>query len=298
MELSWLMRLRIAAAMGAGALLIGILCWPSVATAEPLSIVRAGNLDAIGVCRLMILSVLSGFVAYFLSWPYGKEIGVLASPTGLAVWSLRSGSMANLMQANSSVETRQAIFASLRWESFLWLVVVLAGFAGVYLANQVKEKNWFNVDFKRLKRGIVNVNVLTAVLVSALIAGIIILQFARDVNVNDEQLGSLTGQPFTGQIAFAVIVGFGAAGFVVKKFLGLGYIWPILATAIITIFVSITYVNQKAVEHISANWPAVFFTNSLVSILPIQMVSFGTLGAIWGYWLAVRYNYWRQHEGW
>jgi hypothetical protein len=296
-ELSFFMKLRIAAAMCVGALLIGILCWPNVAPAEPFGIVKAANLDATGVGRLIILALFSGFIAYFLAWPYGKEMAVLAAPTGLAVWSIRSGDLAGLMQPNSTVEARQAIFASLRWESFLWLAIVLAGFAGVYLASKIRERNWFVVDFKKLKQTLANVNVLTAVLASALIVAVIILQLARDVNVYDVQLGSLAGQPAVSQIAFAILIAFGAAGFVVKKFLGLGYFWPILASAIITVFISMLYANHKTVELLTANQPAVFFTNSLVCILPIQMVSYGTLGAIWGYWLAVRYNYWRTHEG-
>jgi hypothetical protein len=319
-ELSWLMRLRIAAAMGAGALLIGILCWPSAAPAEPFGVVAAGNLDGGGIVRLLILSLLSGFLGYFLSWPFGKQIAVLAAPTGLAVWSIRSGSMANLMQANSTVDVRMAIFEKLRWESFFWLVVVLAGFAGVYLANQIRGirlrrdfggqapaqrdkgtktvgKGGFEAEIKRLKQGIRNVNILTAVLGSALIAVIIILQLAQGERFYDERLGYLTGQPDKGQIIFGVIGGFAGAGFVAKKFLGVGYFGSILAAPVITIFVSISYANQAAVEHLTADWPAVFFANSLVCILPIQMVSFGTLGAIAGYWMAVRYNYWRRHEG-
>jgi hypothetical protein len=296
-ELSWLMRLRIAAAMCVGALLIGLLGWPSAEPTEPFGIVKAGNLDAVGMSRLVILSLLSGFIAYFLSWPFGKEIAVLATPTGLAVWSIRSGSMTNLMQLNSTVEARQAMFASMRWESFFWLAVVLAGFAGVHLANQVRQKCWFKVDFKKTKQIITNVNLLAGAFGSALIAGLIITQIAQDGNVYDEKLGYLAGQPVIGQTAFAVMVGFGAAGFAAKKFLGLSFIWSILATAILTAFVSITYVNQTTLEHLTANWPAVFFTNSLVSILPIQIVSFGSLGAIAGYWMAVRYNYWRQNEG-
>jgi hypothetical protein len=313
-ELSWLMRLRIAAAMCAGALLIGLLGWPSAAPAEPFGAVAAGNLDGGGIVRLLALSFLSGFFAYFLSWPFGKQIAVLAAPTGLAVWSIRSGSMANLMQVNSTLDARMAVLEKLRWESFFWLAVVLAGFAGVYLASQIgirlrqdfggqapaeRDKGTeigFRADFKKLKQGIKNVNILTAVLGSALIAVIIILQLARDEKVYDERLGYLTGQPDKGQIVFAVIAGFAAAGFAVKKFLGLSFFWSILAVLVITVFFSITYANRTTVEHLTANWPAVFFANSVVCILPIQMISFGSLGAIAGYWMAVRYDYWRQHE--
>jgi hypothetical protein len=39
-----------------------------------------------------------------------------------------------------------------------------------------------------------------------------------------------------------------------------------------------------------------FFSNAAISILPVQMVAFGTLGSITGYWLAVRYKYRREHK--
>jgi hypothetical protein len=48
---------------------------------------------------------------------------------------------------------------------------------------------------------------------------------------------------------------------------------------------------QQLVEH----YPLVFFSSTVISILPVQMVAFGVLGSITGYWLAVRYYYWRKH---
>ena len=296
MELTWPMRLRIAAAMGIGALLIGFFCWPCAAPDDPFGIVYAGNFNNAELTRLFIIAFICGFFAYFLSWPYGRQIAVLAVPTGLAVWSIRDGSMGRLMQVNSTVDQRLAIFQSLRWEPFFWLAVVLASFAGVYVASVLSGKNSIKTDLERFKKGIANINILTAIAGSALIAAVVILQLAQDEKIYDEKLGSLIGQPSIPQISFAVIAGFFAAGFAVKKFLGLGYFWAILAGPVIAVFFSITFFNRATIETITARWPAVFFVNSIVCILPIQMVAFGTLGAIAGYWMAVRYNYWHQHE--
>src|SRR4030042_124496 len=95
MELSWPMKLRIAAAAAIGALLIGILAWPM---AEPFSGVEAmGSRDA---AVLVVLAFVAGFIGYFVSWPFGREIGILAVPCGLAIWAVRSGSMTGLMQLN------------------------------------------------------------------------------------------------------------------------------------------------------------------------------------------------------
>jgi hypothetical protein len=55
------------------------------------------------------------------------------------------------------------------------------------------------------------------------------------------------------------------------------------------------YVKGDALEHMTRSWPVLFFSKAVLSVLPIQMVAFGTLGAIWGYWMAVQYAHWRKH---
>jgi len=112
----------------------------------------------------------------------------------------------------------------------------------------------------------------------------------------DSRLGSVFAQPYAGQIIFAVLVSFGLAGFVFKKFLGVSYIWPAIAAGFITAFAYTIYVRQNILQYLVGHWPAVFLPSVILSILPIQMVAFGTLGSIVGYWLAVRYNYWKEHE--
>jgi len=201
-ELSWIMKLRIAAAFATGAILIGILAWPVAAPPEPLGVVSlvAGAISLDGAITLAGLAFLAGLIAYFLSWPYGREIGILAVPAGLA----------------------------------------------------------------------------------------------QDVKMSDRQFGSVVGQPAIGQIAFGVFVSFGLAAFVVKKFANVGYIWPTIASALITAFTITTYVKQDTLQYLVQRWPTAFYSNTVISILPVQMVAFGTLGSIAGYWLAMRYNYWRK----
>jgi hypothetical protein len=43
-------------------------------------------------------------------------------------------------------------------------------------------------------------------------------------------------------------------------------------------------------------WPAIFFSNTIIAVLPVQMIAFGALGSVAGYWMAFRYDYWRKHE--
>jgi hypothetical protein len=284
MELTWPMKLRIAAAAAIGVLLIGILAWPF---AEPFGAVRA--MGSRGAVVLVALALVAGFIGYFVSWPFGRQIGILAVPSGLAIWAVRSGSMAGLIQLNPSAAQRQALVSSLRLEPFFWLIVVAAGFAGVLLAQKLgPNKNLVAQEESKSGPG----KYLTAII--ALVCSVAIAQFCIRIVAQDVQLGSVIGQPAVGQIVFAVLVSFGVAAFVAKKFLNVSYIWPSIASALVTAVLVSIY--AKNVPYMVQNWPAAFFPNSVLSVLPVQMVAFGTLGSVAGYWMAIRYEYWRKHE--
>ena len=295
MELSWPMKLRIAAAVATGVVLIGILAWPMAVPSEPLGAVRASDLGLGGAITLVMLAFLAGFIAYFVSWPYGREIGILAAPSGLAIWAVRCGSMTTLMQLYPTAGQRQAILATLKWDSIFWLAVVAAGFAGVLLGQKIlssprPDETQEKPNLKPTKY----LNAIIALVGSALIAQFCIRIFAQDVKILED--GSVMAQPSVGQIVFAVLISFKLAAFVVKKFLDVSYIWPIIATALVTAFATSSYAKQEVLQYFVKTWPAAFFANSVISILPVQIVAFGTLGSIAGYWMGVRYSYWRKHE--
>ena len=297
MQLSWPMRLRIAAAVGAGAVLVGLLAWPLAAPPEPFGAVLAGNLSFGGKITLAALAFLAGFIGYFLSWPYGREIGILAAPSGLAIWAVRCGNMANLMRLNPTVAQRQELFAAFKFEPVFWLAIVAAGFGGVLVGQKILHPKTEPDETQEKPNSKSNIYLNTAI---ALVASVLIAQFcvgifAKDVQIFDNKLGSVFAQPAIGQIVFAVLVSFGVAAFGVKKFLNVSYIWPTIASAFVTGFAINIYVKQDVLQHLVQRWPAVFFSNAVTSILPVQMVAFGALGSIAGYWLAVRYNYWRKY---
>ena len=289
MELSWPMKLRIAAAAAVGVLLIGILAWPF---AEPFGAVKA--MGSNGAVVLVVLAFAAGFIGYFVSWPYGRQIGILAAPSGLALWAVRSGSMAGLIQLNPTAAQRLALVASLKWEPFFWLVVVAAGFAGMLVAEKLGPSKNLATQKKSKARPGEYLNIIIALVCSAFIAQFCIRILAQDVRLLDNTLGSVVAQPAVGQIVFAVLVSFGAAAFVAKKFLNVGYIWPSISSAFVTAFIATVY--GRDVPDLVQSWPAAFFPNSVISVLPVQMVAFGTLGSVAGYWMAIRYEYWRKHE--
>jgi hypothetical protein len=284
MELSWPMKLRIAAAAAIGVLLIGVLAWPM---AEPFGKVAAmGSRDAI---VLVVLAFVAGFIGYFVSWPYGREIGILAVPSGLAVWAARSGSMAGRIQLSPTAAERMALVTSLKWEPFFWLAIVAAGFLGVLLArtlspnkNQAAQEESKPVPGKYFN------------IIIALAGSVAIAQFFIKIIAQDVKLSSVVSQPAVGQIIFAVFVSFGCAAFVMKKFLNVSYIWPSIASAFVTAVMAGIY--AKDIPYLIQNWPPVFFPNSVISVLPVQMVTFGAWGSVAGYWMAIRFDYWRKHE--
>jgi hypothetical protein len=299
-ELSWSTKVRIAGSVAVGVLFVGFIGWPLVAPSEPggavLMVVGGGAATLLG------LAFFCGFAAYFVSWPEGREIGILAVPSGLAVWALRSGNMAGLLQSNpGSVSYRESVFESIRWEPVFWLAVVGAGFAGVLLGQMVRQPKVEaekNIEEGKTKAGLYSkvVMALASLVISVLVAQVLMGILAQDVRIWDSKVGFVVGQPAIGQIVFAVLVSFGMSGFVVKRFLGTSYVWPVVASALVT-GVSVTVLMRKGLlEHVASRYPAIFFANGILAILPVQIVAFGVLGSVAGYWAAIRYDYWREHE--
>jgi hypothetical protein len=244
---------------------------------------------------LVALALLTGLAAYFAAWPFGREIGILAVPAGLAVWAIRSNNIANLIQINPGILQRKELFNAIRWEPVFWLAIIAAGFLGVLLGQMIYgAKTIKNTEDAQPKINVC-LSAVIAVIASVIIAWFSIGIFAQDVRVLDGKLGYLVAQPPIGQIVFAVVVSYGIAGFVVKVFLNAGYIWPAISSIFVTAFAVSNYVRGDMLEHLVQNWPAVFFPNAASTILPLQMVAFASIGSVAGFWLGIRYIHWRKH---
>ena len=291
------MKLRIVASAAVGVVLVSIAARPWDTPPEPFGSLLVQFLGIGGQVTLLIMAFLAGLIAYFAAWPYGHEIGILAVPFGLTIWAVRAGKVAALVQLNPTLEQRQLLFATLRLESIFWLIVIAAGLAGVVLGHKIHPSRKYQ-EVKRKDKLNLNkyLRIILALVVSVLIAQFCINLLAQDVILPDSRLNSVVAQPAIGQIIFAVFVSFGVAAFAVKKYLDVNYIWPIIGSCLITAFSIMIYAKPSQLSYLVENWPAVFFTNAVISILPIQMVTFGTLGSIGGYWMAIRYQYWREHE--
>jgi hypothetical protein len=296
MELSWVNKLRICAVAALGIIVIGVGAWPLAAPQDPLAPVRSGAIGLSGTVVLLVLAFSIGFVAYFASWPHGREIAILAVPFGLVIWVVRSGPMQALTQRYVTPAGREALLASLRFEPIYWFLIVAAGFLGVLTAQRVRPSSGSPISLSAIKasfRPNAAVAALAAVVVAVLLAHFALGVFAQDL------AGSAHGastQPAIGQILFGAVAAFAAAAFAVKKLFDLSYIWPAIASILVIPFANMAYGRGDTVRRFVETQPATFFPHAAFTILPLQLVALGAIGSVLGYWLAVRYDYWRKHE--
>jgi hypothetical protein len=296
MELSWVNKLRIALVAALGFTVIGILAWPMVAPADPLAPVRSTGIGFLRTITLLALAFGLGAVGYFLTWPHGREIGILTVPFGLTVWATRSGPMRVLTQAYPQPAGREILLHSLRFEPIYWLLVVAAGFAGVIAAQYLRPASGSPIIVSKARSYLKTetvITVLVTLMVVILLSQFFLGVFARDL---PRSAATVPSQPATGQILFAGTAAFAAAAFAAKKFFGLSYIWPTVATVFVIPFAELAYCRGDTIQSFAETQPATSFPHAVLAVLPIQLVALGAIGSVIGYWTAVRYNHWRTHE--
>jgi hypothetical protein len=296
MELSWINKLRIGAVAVLGLVVIGILGWPLVAPADPVGPVRSTEVGLAGTVGLLALAFALGFVSYFIAWPHGREIGILTVPFGLAVWVIRSGPMRMLTQAEPLPGERVALVHSLRFESVFWLLVIAAGFAGVLVAQNLRPAGGTRPTLAKIKGSLktdVVLTVLMTLMIVVLVSQFLLAAFAQDLPTF---IKNTAAQPATGQIFFAGIAAFIVAAFVAKKFFGVSYVWPTVASVFVMPFVQVAYCRGDTLEVLAETQPATAFPQAVLAILPVQLVTLAAIGSVIGYWLAIQYDYWRTHE--
>ena len=240
------------------------------------------------------LAAVLGFAGYFLSWPYGREVGFLAVPAGLSLWAMRSGPIARILASFSEVTQRQSIYADLRWESLYWLSVIVLGWLGARLAFQLKPhpKPPVIQALPEAKKA-TPLYMILVLLISVILSQFFMKTFVQDVCV-DHML--VVCQPPIRQLVFGITAAFAATAFIIESLFHLTYVWSLPACGLIYIISTITFTKTDIMTQLADNYPAVCLPHAVLSALPIQIVAFGTIGAVIGYWLAVRYRYWRIHE--
>jgi hypothetical protein len=201
------------------------------------------------------------------------------------------------MQSLREPFEREALLHSLRFEPVYWLLVVAAGFSGVLVAQRLRPSSGPALSLAQIKKDLkpgTYLNIGIALVVSTLLVAFFTGVFAQDLCTS---YTTLAAQPEVGQIVFAILGAFAAAAFVVKKFLDLSYLWPAAASLFVLPFAYAIYGDPETITQFAQTEPATFYPHAIFAILPLQFVALGALGAVTGYWLAVRYDYWRKHEG-
>jgi hypothetical protein len=299
MELSLITKIRIVIAYAVG--VFSIIYFPIHITQSSANTIFSLLNPSLTPANLMLYGLLSlalGFVVSAICTPYGFQIGVIAVPAALTVWAIKISSISVLFQADPASSSRLAIYSAIRFESFAWLALVLLGIAGAYLADKLFRRN--PLDLPDNFEAMVKLQPLAAIIVTiigtTIAASWLLNLLATDISYPDSKVGMVTGQPVNLQIAFAVLVAFIVCGFIAKLYLGVNFIWPTVASAFVTLFSIMLYAKPAILGYMAHSWAAVYFSKTAISIWPIQMVSFGTLGSIIGYWWAARYRYWRQFE--
>ena len=297
MELTFLMKIRIAAVIVVGVLIIGFGAFGLVKPDTPLDAISlfSGNISMIDIAGCAGLAFLTGVIAYLVAYPYGKQIGPLAAAAGLAAWTFRSGTMASLMQVNTAADIRKQIYTQSQLESILWIGIIAAGLLGTFAASKLLSlKEAQTPDPLTPKPGKnQGINIAISMAITVVITQFAIGIFAQDVRLFDSQLTSVIGQPGNGQIAFAVILSFAIAAFVAKSYLSVNYIYTAISAVLLTVWTVKAHANPH-LEYMTSAWPANIFPKAACAILPLQMISFAAIGSMAGYWFAIQWAYSRK----
>ena len=293
MELSWISKTRILLVMALGAIVIGVLNWHAAKPDDPSGLVNLHNLSVIQGLFLFVIATMLGFVGYFIAWPYGCEIGFLAAPSGLAIWACRSASISKTLAVIPDVQSRQDLFTSMRFESLFWLAVVYAGWCGVQLAKKLRPNPTLPIleTLPEPKKTPVIYNGL-AIVVSLVVGQFLLSVFAQDIS----QTHGVLSQPPARQLALGIFMAFGVASFLVGHFLRLNYHWVMPALALTYVLSTLSFAKTETLTLMAQTSPSLCLPSTVLFALPIHIVSFGSLGAIWGHWASVRFDYWRTHE--
>ncbi len=288
----WLMRIRILASLCIGALIVGALGYLFLRPEDPLGTISLFGTDIspVQAVILVALGFLAGVLATLACYPFGNVLGPYAAPAGIAVWVFCSGGIKQLLLTNSAFQQRNTLYAFLRWEAVFWLAVCAAGYVGVILATKLIHTKAIVLGRQPAdeKKSNLLINALMAIAVTVIAVYLTLGIFAQDIPQLDEKLGRVIGTPGNGQIAFGVFASVGLAAFLVKRFIQAHFIPVILGAIGLYIGVLTKFIGSETLQYMTAQWPIDFFPHAIYAIIPIQFVSFSILGAMTGYWIAIR----------
>jgi len=306
-----LAKIKIWVILGVMVLLFGVLGWSWVRPADGydgLTVVLSGKpgtviLSAIG------LGMLGVVVGVLFGRRHGIQMGMLAIPAGLTVWAVLSGNMERMLLEYSAAEARQGMFFQLMGDAFIWSILVGMGCGFTWLIGGVQrsaattnldqeaslvsegpsktsKKNKLKLEFLDN----VWVNGILGVVITCVIAWLLvrILGQARHVSLSYPVTDEASIVPATGQIIFAVALGFFLAALTAHQLTEVSLWYLLICPLLISVIAYNCGVQDGIIETLNGSGPA-FIPKSIVfaTILPIQFIGVGTFSLMGGYYYSV-----------
>jgi len=155
---SFLTRVRAGLVMGIGVVILGVIAWPFLKPALPLTGITLyeGDISVLDAVICLVLAFLSGLISYFVATPYGRQLAPLAAPSGMAYIAFRSGDMLSLINVNHTLKERIDLYAALKWEGFFFIAIVAAGYLGVLTAMKLSGKKPALTDMTKTHKYVFN----------------------------------------------------------------------------------------------------------------------------------------------
>ena len=298
-NVEWLLRVRILAALAAGALIVAAAGYTRVRPDCPLDAISlfTGEISVISSVILIGLGFAAGIIGTLVTHPLGRGLGPFAAPAGVATLAMTSGGFRQLLLINPTLDQRNALYASLRWELLFWLAICAAGYLGSYLTSKLIDTKAADTGKTTKTKKSLNywTNCGIAAVVAAAIVYFTIGIFVQDIRQIDENMGFVVGHPGNRQIAFGVFVVLGIAGFAAKHLLETHFIPVLVGAAAIYIGMFSKFIASDTLAYMVKTWPIDFFPNSIYGILPVQFAPFAVLGAMTGYWISVYLKQQAEH---
>ena len=291
-NVNWLLRIRIIAALAAGALIVGAAGYPLVRPEDPLGAISlfTGEISIFHGVILIVLGFLAGIAGTLICHPVGRFLAPLSAPAGVATLAMAGGDMSRILLTNDTFELRNAMYSAMRWELLLWVGICAAGYLGVLLTTKLLGTKAIITEetIKPEKKSNDWLNYIIAAVAAAAIVFFTIGIFAQDIPQSDASSGTtVMGHPGHRQIAFGVFVSVALAGFAAKYLLQTHYIPVILGAVAIYIGAFSKIIGSETLAYMVKTYPIYFFSKSIYAILPIQFAPFAVLGAIAGFWISI-----------
>ncbi len=297
-NVGWLLRVRVLAALAAGALIVAAAGYPLVRPEDPLGAISlfTGEISVFSAAVLIALGFVAGIVGTLICQPAGGALGPFAAPAGVAVLAMTSGGLRQLLLTNSSLDERNIVYGCLRWELLFWLGICAAGYIGSYLTIKFISGKGEKTP-KIEKKANYWANFAAAGVIAAVIMYFTIGIFAQDIRQIDETTGFVVvGYPGSRQIAFGVFVAVAIAGFAAKHILNTHFIPVVLGAAAVYIGTFSKFIGSEDLAYMVKHWAIDFFPNSIYAILPIQFAPFAVLGGMTGYWISIYIKLHAKHH--